>query len=78
MNMEISGRAPKFLKVLTPEQREAYARDGFISIPRLVDAAWIERLRTTMAEFVEHSRSLTESNVVFDLEPTHTPERSLF
>ncbi|MDG2307120.1 MAG: phytanoyl-CoA dioxygenase family protein [Candidatus Binatia bacterium] len=61
-------------KVLTEAQRDAYDRDGFLSIPGLVDEAWLARLRETTAGFVEHSRTLTESNVVFDLEPSHTAD----
>jgi ectoine hydroxylase len=59
-------------KVLTPAQRAAYDRDGFLAIPGLVDASWLDRLRTVITEFVEHSRKLTASNVLFDLEPDHT------
>jgi ectoine hydroxylase len=61
-------------KVLTAQQRAAYERDGFLAIPGLVDAEWLERLCAVIAEFVDHSRKLTESNVLFDLEPDHTAE----
>ncbi len=63
------------MKVLSEDQCAAYERDGFISMPGLVDDAWVGRLRDTTAEFVERSRELTESNVVFDLEPSHCSER---
>ena len=63
---------PAPLKVLTAEQRARYERDGFLAVAALVDAPWLERLRATTAQFVEHSRSLTESNVLFDLEPDHS------
>ena len=59
-------------KVLTAEQRAAYERDGFLALPGLVDAVWLGRLHDVTAQFVEHSRSLTASNVVFDLEPDHS------
>jgi len=62
------------LKVLTPEQRTAYERDGFVAVAGLVEEAWLRRLRAVMSEFVEHSRTLTESNILFDLEPDHTAE----
>ena len=39
--------------VLSGEQRERYARDGFLSIEGLVGTDWLERLRTVTAEFVE-------------------------
>ena len=68
---------PAHLKVLTPDQREAYQRDGFISIEAFIEPSWIERLLEVTSEFVDHSRELTESNALFDIEPDHTAsERS--
>ena len=58
--------------MLTDAQRSAYERDGLLAIPGLVSSDWLKRLRDVTAEFVEKSRSLTESNGIFDLEPTHT------
>jgi ectoine hydroxylase-related dioxygenase (phytanoyl-CoA dioxygenase family) len=69
----ITAPAPARLRVLTPGQRAAYERDGFLALPSLVDAGWLARLRAATAELVEHSRRLTESNVIFDLEPDHSP-----
>jgi ectoine hydroxylase-related dioxygenase (phytanoyl-CoA dioxygenase family) len=68
----VTASAPAPLKVLTAEQRAAYERDGFLAIAGLVDEGWLQRLRAVIAEFVEHSRSLIESNVIFDLEPDHS------
>ena len=66
---ESSGR-----KVLTEEDIRGYERHGYIFLERLVDAGWVARLREAMQEFVEHSRSLTESNGLFDLEAGHSAE----
>jgi Phytanoyl-CoA dioxygenase (PhyH) len=71
----ITGPPPGRLEVLTAAQRRRYQEDGFLAVPGLVDAGWLERLREVTAEFVEHSRSLTESNLLFDLEPDHTAEQ---
>jgi ectoine hydroxylase len=71
----ITNNAPSELRVLTPVQRRDYERDGFIAISELVDAGWIERLRAVTEEFLDKSRGLTESNVLFDLEPDHSAER---
>jgi ectoine hydroxylase-related dioxygenase (phytanoyl-CoA dioxygenase family) len=68
----VTAPAPASLKVLTSEQRRAYETDGFLVVEELVGSDWLERLRETTAEFVERSRSLVESNAVFDLEPDHT------
>jgi ectoine hydroxylase-related dioxygenase (phytanoyl-CoA dioxygenase family) len=68
----VTAPPPARWKVLAPAQRAAYERDGFLAIAGLVDETWLRRLRAVMAEFVEHSRSLTESNLLFDLEPDHS------
>ncbi|MGE4607034.1 MAG: phytanoyl-CoA dioxygenase family protein [Myxococcota bacterium] len=70
--MRITCEPPGPLKVLTPDQRDAYQRDGFIAIEAFIDPAWIDRLLVVTAEFVDQSRELTESNALFDLEPDHT------
>jgi ectoine hydroxylase-related dioxygenase (phytanoyl-CoA dioxygenase family) len=70
----VTGRRPARLNVLTLEQRAAYERDGYLAVAGLVHAGWLRRLRAVMSEFVEHSRTLTESNILFDLEPDHTAE----
>jgi ectoine hydroxylase len=60
------------LKCLSTEQKLAYERDGFIAIPSLVDSSWVERLVSTMNEFIERSRELTESNAIIDLDHDHS------
>jgi ectoine hydroxylase-related dioxygenase (phytanoyl-CoA dioxygenase family) len=60
--------------VLTDGQRSSYAEQGWLSIPRFVDEPWLERLRSVTADFVEQSRTLTESNVIFDLDAGHSAE----
>jgi ectoine hydroxylase len=71
----ITGPNPARLRVLGPAQRAAYERDGFLALPGFVGTDWLERLRATAASFVEKSRELRESNLIFDLEPDHTPEQ---
>ena len=61
-------------KVLTAGDIRDYERDGYIFLERLVDTGWVARLREAMQEFIEHSRSLTESNGLFDLEAGHSAE----
>ena len=63
------------MKVLKPEQRDAYLRDGFLCVEGLVGEDWLEQLRRVTSEFVDESRSLTESNRRFDLEPSHSAEQ---
>jgi len=61
-------------RVLTRDQREAYFENGYVLVEDVVPDVWIKRLREVTAEFVERSRSLTESDAVWDLELDHTPE----
>ena len=61
-------------KVLSEEQRESYFENGYLLLDRIVPDDWLERLREVTAEFVEHSRALTESDAIFDLEPGHTAD----
>jgi len=60
--------------VLTDEQRAAYEQQGWLAVPGLVDDAWLDRLRAVTAEFVEQSRTLTESNLLFDLDTGHSSD----
>lgn len=62
------------LLVLTPEQQAQYREEGWLAIPGLVDDEWLARLRAVTAEFVEQSRALTESNVIFDLDRGHSAD----
>ncbi|MDP9334406.1 MAG: phytanoyl-CoA dioxygenase family protein [Actinomycetota bacterium] len=58
--------------VLTAPQRAHYHEHGWLALAGLVDAEWLGRLRAVTADFVEQSRSLTESNVIFDLDAGHS------
>ncbi|MCH2172484.1 phytanoyl-CoA dioxygenase family protein [Myxococcota bacterium] len=67
------GRAQR-PKVLSKSQVRAYEHDGFVVAEGLVDSSWLDRLRKATDEFIEKSRTLTESNPLFDLEQGHTSE----
>jgi ectoine hydroxylase-related dioxygenase (phytanoyl-CoA dioxygenase family) len=58
--------------VLTEEQAAHYRDHGWVAVRALVDNAWLDRLRAVTDEFVDQSRSLTESNFLFDLDDGHT------
>jgi ectoine hydroxylase-related dioxygenase (phytanoyl-CoA dioxygenase family) len=58
--------------VLSEAQREHYQRSGWVAVPDLVDAEWLERLRRVTDEFVDASRTLTESNLLYDLDVGHS------
>ena len=56
---------------LTDEQIAGYHRDGYVAVPRLLDAAQVSALRELTESFVERSRAVTRSDAVFDLDPRH-------
>jgi ectoine hydroxylase len=58
--------------VLSPAQRAHYNDHGWVSVASVVDESWLQRLRAVTDEFVDKSRELTESNVVFDLDVGHS------
>ncbi len=60
---------------LTEEQVRTYRRDGYVAIPHVIDAARLAGLRAATDEFIEHSRAVTKSDAVFDLDPRHTAAR---
>jgi ectoine hydroxylase-related dioxygenase (phytanoyl-CoA dioxygenase family) len=59
-------------RYLTDEQIASYHRDGYLAVPRLLDADRVEALRRVTAAFVERSRAVTKSDAIFDLDPRHT------
>ena len=59
---------------LSAAQREQFAQQGWISVPSLVGAEWLDQLRAVTAEFVEGSRALTESNMLYDLDRGHSAD----
>lgn len=61
-------------KVLEPSQRQFYFEQGYLALPAQVGHRHLSVLRTTLAEVVEQSRSLTRSNGIFDLEDGHCAE----
>jgi len=60
--------------VLSEAQREQYQRSGWVAVPGLVDSESLERLRRVTDEFVDASRALTESNILYDLDVGHSAD----
>ena len=61
-------------RVLSQEQRERYFDDGFILLPEIVPAQWLQKLRAATDELVQRSRAINRSDAVYDLEPDHTSD----
>ena len=60
--------------VISPEQVAVYQRDGFLVLHDVLDADDVAALRRVTDELVERSRSVTEHDRVYDLEPTHSAQ----
>jgi ectoine hydroxylase-related dioxygenase (phytanoyl-CoA dioxygenase family) len=58
--------------VVTPEQVQAYQRDGFVVVEDVLGAAEVAALQRVTDELVEQSRQFTEHTGVYDLEPSHS------
>ena len=70
------------MMALTPEQRDAFWRDGFLVVEDAVDARQLKALQDDFAAWVEESRSHTapygetiNGRPRFDLEPGHTADK---
>jgi ectoine hydroxylase-related dioxygenase (phytanoyl-CoA dioxygenase family) len=60
-------------RTLTDEQVASYRRDGYLAIPRFIDADRVEALRRVTDAFIERSRRVGKTDAVFDLDPRHSP-----
>ena len=60
--------------VLTKEQREFYFENGYVLLESVVPMETIERLREVTEAMVERSRSVSQSDAIFDLEPGHSAD----
>ena len=60
--------------VLSDDERARFDRNGWLSVPGLVERAWLDRLRDITEEFVDASRTLTESNMLYDLDAGHSAD----
>ncbi len=58
--------------VLTEAQRLQYFRDGFLILPDYVPGAWIARQKAALAELMERSRAVTQTDEIFILEDGHS------
>ncbi|MBT5435800.1 MAG: phytanoyl-CoA dioxygenase family protein [Alphaproteobacteria bacterium] len=64
-------------RVLTQKQREDYFENGYALVESLIPADVIDHLNAVTAEFIEKSRSLTQSSGDLDIGPGHSAERPI-
>lgn len=58
--------------MLTKEQIAQYRDDGYVVVTDVFSPSLVQRMRQVTDELVERSRSVTSSNDVFDLAPSHS------
>lgn len=56
---------------LTTEQIDHYQTQGYLVLEGWLSNAWLDRLNAVTQSFVEASRSVSESDKQFDVEPDH-------
>lgn len=61
--------------LLRPDQVEFYRANGYLIVRDVLTPAQVAEGRRIVEEFVERSRSVTQNDDVFDLEPAHSAER---
>ena len=57
--------------ILTSEQREFYYANGYLHASGLIPSDWLAKLRGALADIVEQSRAIAETNENFVLDPAH-------
>jgi len=57
---------------LTTEQIDHYETQGYLVLDGWLSNAWLDRLNVVTQSFVEASRSISESDKKFDVEPDHS------
>jgi len=59
--------------MLTDKQIEAYRRDGYLVIPRLIEGEQLAELRALTDHIVAEARGVAASDDLYDLEPATAP-----
>ena len=62
------------LEVLTPDQKAAFEKDGYLILENRVPPEIITAIHAEIARFEEISRGMSAPDDRLDLEPSHTPE----
>lgn len=62
------------MEVLSQDQIDFYAANGWLTLERRIPADVIGDIRAEIARFTDEARGMTESNDRLDLETSHTPD----
>ncbi len=61
-------------RVLTQDQRQFYFANGYVSVEALISDDWLKTLREVTEDFVDQSRSVAESDEIFDVGEGHSED----
>ncbi len=61
-----------WFRMLTTQQIEAYRRDGYLVIPRLIEGEQLAELRVLTDRIVGEARGVSANDELYDLEPSHS------
>lgn len=67
-----AGRTCYGFAMLTKQQIEAYRRDGYLVIPRLIQGEQLAELRSLTDRIVADARGVYANDDLYDLEPSHS------
>ena len=60
--------------MLTPDQVQAYRRDGYLVVENVLTPRQLDTLHKVIDTLVQASREVTDHNQTYDLEPTHSAD----
>ncbi len=58
---------------LTPDQKAKFDNEGYLVVENLIDDTTLSRLRSIIQDFKDRSRTVTQSDAIFDVGPGHSP-----
>jgi len=61
-----------WFRMFTTQQIEAYRRDGYLVIPRLIEGEQLAELRVLTDRIVAEARGVSANDELYDLEPSHS------
>jgi ectoine hydroxylase-related dioxygenase (phytanoyl-CoA dioxygenase family) len=61
--------------MISAQDVQAYREHGYLVVPELVDPAALAEMRRVIGGFVERARTVTAHDDIYDLEPSHRPDR---
>jgi ectoine hydroxylase-related dioxygenase (phytanoyl-CoA dioxygenase family) len=61
--------------VISSQQVKFYQENGYLVVENVIDQETLQRVKDVIADLVAKAKGLTTHNEVYDLEPSHTPDK---